>query len=115
MLMHAANNAVAGSFFAPMFSGADSVRQAWLLALVWWVVAVLVIVISGPTNLSRKYQKQEEPLPESDPGTVSQFVLRNKKALAEPNRPRNSRSVIMSSMVKWGAIAGVAAAALLIL
>ena len=70
MLMHAANNAVAGSFFAPMFSGADSVRQAWLLALVWWVVAVLVIVISGPTNLSRKYQKQEEPLPESDPGTV---------------------------------------------
>jgi hypothetical protein len=70
MLMHAANNAVAGSFFAPMFSGADSVRQAWLLALVWWVVAVLVIVISGPTNFSRKYQKQEEALPESDPGTV---------------------------------------------
>jgi hypothetical protein len=41
-----------------------------LLALVWWVVAVLVIVISGPTNFSRKYQKQEEALPESDPGTV---------------------------------------------
>jgi uncharacterized protein len=70
MLMHAANNAVAGSFFPPMFSGADSVRQAWLLALVWWVVAVLVIVISGPTNFSRKYQKQEEALPESEPGTV---------------------------------------------
>ena len=70
MLMHAANNAVSGSFFFPMFSGADSVREAWLLALVWWVVAVLVIVISGPTNLSRKYQKQEEALPESDPGTV---------------------------------------------
>jgi uncharacterized protein len=70
MLMHAANNAVSGSFFFPMFSGADSVREAWLLALVWWVVAVLVIVISGPTNLSRKYQKQEEALPESDLGTV---------------------------------------------
>ncbi|MCE3277401.1 MAG: hypothetical protein K0R13_3256 [Propionibacteriaceae bacterium] len=67
MLMHAANNAVAGSFFAPMFSGADSVRQAWLLALVWWVVAVLVIVISGPTNFSRKYHKQEEALPDSEP------------------------------------------------
>ena len=61
MLMHAANNAVSGSFFAPMFSGADSVREAWLLALVWWVVAVLVIVISGPTNFSRKHHKQEEP------------------------------------------------------
>jgi uncharacterized protein len=70
MLMHAANNAVSGSFFSPMFSGADSVREAWLLALVWWVAAVLVIVISGPTNFSRKYQKQEEALPESDPGTV---------------------------------------------
>jgi cytochrome oxidase Cu insertion factor (SCO1/SenC/PrrC family) len=61
MLMHAANNAVSGSFFSPMFSGADSVREAWLLALVWWVVAVLVIVISGPTNFSRKHHKQEEP------------------------------------------------------
>jgi membrane protease YdiL (CAAX protease family) len=61
MLMHAANNAVSGSFFSPMFSGADSVREAWLLALVWWIVAALVIVISGPTNFSRKYHKQEEP------------------------------------------------------
>jgi hypothetical protein len=44
-----------------MFSGADSVREAWLLAVVWWVVAALVIVISGPTHFSRKYHKQEEP------------------------------------------------------
>jgi CAAX protease family protein len=70
MLMHAANNAVAGSFFAPMFSGADSVRQSWLLALVWAIVAVLVIAITGPTNFSRKHRKQEEPLPESGPATV---------------------------------------------
>jgi CAAX protease family protein len=67
MLMHAANNAVSGSFFSPMFTGADSVRQSWLLALVWVVVAVLVIAISGPTNLSRKYDKQEEALPDSEP------------------------------------------------
>jgi membrane protease YdiL (CAAX protease family) len=70
MLMHAANNAVAGSFFPPMFSGADSVRQSWLLALVWAIVAVLVIAITGPTNFSRKHRKQEEPLPESGPATV---------------------------------------------
>jgi uncharacterized protein len=65
MLMHAANNAVSGSFFSPMFSGADSLRQSWLLAFVWAVVAGLVIAVAGPTNLSRKYQRQQEPLPDS--------------------------------------------------
>jgi len=70
MLMHAANNAASGSFFAPMFSGADSIRQSWLLALVWGVVAALVIVISGPMNLSRKYQRQQEPLPDAEPEGV---------------------------------------------
>lgn len=70
MLMHAANNAVSGSFFSPMFSGADSIRESWLLALVWAVVAVLVIAISGPANFSRTHRKQEEPIPESDPATA---------------------------------------------
>ena len=70
MLMHAANNAVSGSFFSPMFSGADSIRQSWLLALVWGVMAVLVIVISGPLNLSRKHQRQQEPVPDAEPESV---------------------------------------------
>jgi uncharacterized protein len=70
MLMHAANNAASGSFFSPMFSGADSIRQSWLLAMVWAVVAALVIVISGPVNLSRKYQRQQEPLPDPEPESV---------------------------------------------
>jgi CAAX protease family protein len=61
MLLHAANNAVSGSFFSPMFSGADSVRQSWLLALVWAAMAILVIAIFGPADLSRKHHKQEEP------------------------------------------------------
>jgi hypothetical protein len=67
MVMHAANNAVSGSFFSPMFAGGDSLRQSWLLALVWSVVAILVIVISGPEHLSRKYHKQEEALPDAEP------------------------------------------------
>jgi hypothetical protein len=67
MVMHAANNAVSGAFFSPMFSGGDSIRQSWMLALVWTVVAILVIVISGPNNLSRKYHKQEEKLPDAEP------------------------------------------------
>ena len=74
MLLHAANNTISGSFFSPMFSGADSTRQSWLLALVWAVVAVLVIAIAGPTNLSRKYQRQQEPLPASEPDSVRQGV-----------------------------------------
>ena len=65
MVMHAANNTVSGSFFSPMFSGGDSLRQSWLLALVWTVMAILVIVISGPEHLSRKHHKQEEALPDS--------------------------------------------------
>jgi uncharacterized protein len=67
MVMHAANNTISGSFFSPMFTGADSVRQSWMLALVWTVVAILVIVISGPEHLSRKYRKQEEALPDAEP------------------------------------------------
>jgi hypothetical protein len=67
MVMHAANNTISGSFFSPMFTGADSVRQSWMLALVWTVVAILVIVISGPEHLSRKYHKQEEALPDAEP------------------------------------------------
>jgi membrane protease YdiL (CAAX protease family) len=61
MLMHAVNNTVSGSFFSPMFSGADSVRQSWILAVVWCVVAIVVVMVAGPKHLSRKHTKQEEP------------------------------------------------------
>ena len=74
MLMHAANNAVSGSFFSPMFSGADSTRESWLLALVWIVVAVLVIAICGPEDFSRKHHKQEESLPQTEPERVGPVV-----------------------------------------
>jgi hypothetical protein len=60
MLMHATNNTISGSFFSPMFSGADSVRQGWLLAVVWCVAAIVVVIWAGPANLSRKHRKQEE-------------------------------------------------------
>jgi uncharacterized protein len=60
MLMHAMNNTISGSFFSPMFSGADSVRQSWLLAAVWCVVAIVVVIVAGPAHLSRKHRKQKE-------------------------------------------------------
>ena len=60
MLMHATNNTIAGSFFGPMFSGADSVRDAWLFAALWCAVAIVLVVVYGPQHLSRKHHKQEE-------------------------------------------------------
>ncbi len=61
MMMHAANNTVSGYFFSQMFSGADSVRQSWMLAVVWCAVAIVVVMVAGPKHLSRKHTKQEEP------------------------------------------------------
>src|SRR5215212_7451346 len=60
MLMHAMNNTISGQFFSPMFSGADSVRQSWMLAAVWCVVAIVVVILAGPAHLSRTHKKQEE-------------------------------------------------------
>jgi membrane protease YdiL (CAAX protease family) len=42
MVLHATNNAVSGEYFSPMFDGADSTRQSWLLVLVWGVAAFVV-------------------------------------------------------------------------
>jgi membrane protease YdiL (CAAX protease family) len=66
MLMHAMNNTISGSFVSPMFSGADSVRQGWLLAALWCAVAIVVVLWAGPAHLSRQRRKQEEP-PKSEP------------------------------------------------
>ncbi len=60
MVMHAMNNTISGSFISPMFSGADSARQAWLFAALWCAVAIVVVVWAGPKHLSREHRKQEE-------------------------------------------------------
>jgi membrane protease YdiL (CAAX protease family) len=61
MMMHAMNNTISGGFFSPMYSGADSVRQSWLLAAVWCASAAVVVLWAGPAHLSRQRRKQEEP------------------------------------------------------
>ena len=60
MLMHATNNTISGQLFGTMFSGADSVRQSWLVAALWCAVAIVVVLWAGPAHLSRKHKKQEE-------------------------------------------------------
>lgn len=71
MLFHAMFNTVPGSFISTMFSGADSVRQSWLLAAVWCAVAVAVVMWAGPKHLSRKLHKQEEEGGAEEPGTAT--------------------------------------------
>jgi membrane protease YdiL (CAAX protease family) len=44
MIIHAMNNASAGEFFSPMFTGGYSVQYAWMRTLVWGVVGAIVLV-----------------------------------------------------------------------
>jgi uncharacterized protein len=65
MLMHNMNNVISGGFFTAMFSGADWVRQGWLLVALWCAVAAIVVVVNGAEHLSRKYTKQTLTPPET--------------------------------------------------
>src|SRR5215216_3244828 len=75
MLMHAMNNTISGSFFGPMFSGADSVRQGWFYAALWCAVAVVLIVVYGPQHLSRTHHRQEEDPVQPEGSTASPRVV----------------------------------------
>ena len=46
MVFHALNNAVSGEYFSQMFDGDDSVRQSWMLVVVWGVAASLVVLLA---------------------------------------------------------------------
>ena len=52
MLLHAMNNRM-GCWNA-LFSAADATRQGVLLAAGWCLVAVVVVLVAGPTSLSRR-------------------------------------------------------------
>jgi membrane protease YdiL (CAAX protease family) len=46
MVFHATNNAFSGGYVSPMFHGSDSVRQSWMLVVVWGTTAVLVALFA---------------------------------------------------------------------
>jgi uncharacterized protein len=74
MLFHNMNNSFSSGFVGQMFSGADSVNQAWLRLALWCVVAIVVVVVYGPQQLSRKHRKQEEPV-QPEASTASARVV----------------------------------------
>ena len=61
MIAHASNNTVWSALTSKIVAESDYGRQAALQAVVWCVTAVVVVLVSGPTNLSRRHAKQEEP------------------------------------------------------
>jgi len=64
MVFHTMNNVISGGFFHAMFSGADWVRQGWLLVALWCAVALIVVIATGPEHLSREHSKQTPTPPE---------------------------------------------------
>ena len=60
ILFHTSVNAIGGTFFFSMFSGADLTRLWWLQAAVYCAAAIVVVIVAGPAHLSRKHAKQEE-------------------------------------------------------
>jgi uncharacterized protein len=74
MLFHNMNNIFSSGFVGQMFSGADSVNQAWLRLALWCVVAIVLVVVYGPQHLSRKHRKQEEPV-QPEASTASARVV----------------------------------------
>jgi hypothetical protein len=64
MLFHTMNNVISGGFYHAMFSGADWVRQGWLLVALWCAVALIVAIVNGPEHLSRKHNRQTPTPPE---------------------------------------------------
>lgn len=59
MLLHLLNNIIAGEFVLQWFTGADWMRQFWLLAILWSLLALGVLIFAG-WSLGRKTVVQSE-------------------------------------------------------
>ena len=68
ILYHSAANTV-GLYYAPMLASGDQARYYWMLAAVNWVVAVAVVLLTGPT-LQRQSGIAKETMEAGKPSTV---------------------------------------------
>ena len=53
-LFHASNGTILAGFLSPMFSGTDAVMFGWLIAGMWLLATIIIILRSGPRDLSPK-------------------------------------------------------------
>jgi uncharacterized protein len=53
MVMHATNNVVSGEYVTSLFSGDDIVLQGWVRAIMWSVIAVVVVLVAGRSFTTR--------------------------------------------------------------
>ncbi len=68
MLYHTSANTI-GLYFTPLHSGADGVRYFWMLALVNWVAAAIVVLATGPA-LQRQPGLSKGLVPVNKPSTA---------------------------------------------
>ena len=68
ILYHSAANTV-GIYYAPMLAVGDQARYYWVLAAVNWVVAVAVVLLTGPT-LQRQPDIRHETVQAGKPSTA---------------------------------------------
>ena len=60
MLSHAMNNTVWSMLTSNVVAEPDLAQQAVLQAVTWCLTAVIVVMLTGPTDFSRRHAKQEE-------------------------------------------------------
>ena len=53
MLGHAAQGGLGGEYFGSMFTGADAMLERWLLTAIFWLVALVIILLTG-SRLTRR-------------------------------------------------------------
>jgi membrane protease YdiL (CAAX protease family) len=53
MVMHATNNVVSGEYVSSLFSGDDVVLQGWVRAIMWSVIAIVVVLVAGRSFTTR--------------------------------------------------------------
>jgi membrane protease YdiL (CAAX protease family) len=63
MLSHAMNNTVWSTLTSKAVADPDLAQQAVLQAVVWCATAVILVILTGPADLSRRHTKHEEPHP----------------------------------------------------
>jgi uncharacterized protein len=63
MLSHAMNNTVWSTLTSKAVAEPDLAQQAVLQAAAWCATAVILVILTGPADLSRRHTKQEEPHP----------------------------------------------------